>query len=89
MKNTKNKGAKTLSLRERIDLKQKYRYGVAVSDIARALKRNRSTIYREVGGKPRKGNGRYRADIAHKEALKRIAKRGNIMKNSVHMRSQS
>lgn len=77
MTNNKKSGAKPLTLRERIEIEHKYRYGEAISDIAKYLKRNRSTLYREINGKPRIGRGRYQADSAHKRFLKRIAKRGN------------
>ena len=77
MKNNKKCGTKPITLRERIEIEHKYRYGETISNIARYLKRNRSTIYREIGGRPRTGRGRYQADIAHKKALNRISKRGN------------
>ena len=66
-----------LTLRERIDIERLYRYGETISNIATCLQRNRSTIYREIDGRPRRGRGKYCADIAHTQALKRIAKRGN------------
>lgn len=78
MKNNKKSGAKPLTLRERIEIEHKYRYGETISNIAKYLKRNRSTIYREINGRPRTGRGKYQADIAHRQALIRIAKRGNI-----------
>jgi len=68
---------KPLNLRERIEIEHKYRYGKTVSNIAKSLNRHKSTIYREIDGKPRIGRGRYQADIAHRKALKRIANRGN------------
>ena len=69
---------KPLNLRERIEIEHKYRYGETISNIAKLLNRHRSTIYREINGKPRTGVGKYQADISHRKALKRIAKRGNI-----------
>ena len=77
MKHNKKYGAKPLTLRERIEIEHKYRYGETISNIARYLKRNRSTIYREINGKPRIGRGKYQGDISHKKAMKRISKRGN------------
>ena len=78
MENNKQSGIGPLTLRERIEIEHKYRYGVAISEIAKYLKRNRSTIYREIDSRPRIGRGKYCADIAHKQALIRISKRGNI-----------
>jgi IS30 family transposase len=37
-------------------------------------------VSREISGKPRKGIGKYDADIAHRKALERIGKRGNTPK---------
>jgi len=65
-------------LRERIDIESKYRYGMSITNIAKELSRDKSTVSREVAGKPRGGVGKYDADVAHKEALNRIAKRGNV-----------
>ena len=73
-----SKSQKPLTLRERIDIELKYRYGMSITNIAKYIKRNKSTISREINSKPRTGVGKYRADIAHGEALDRIAKRGNI-----------
>lgn len=73
-----SKSHKPLSLRERIDIESRYRYGASLTDIAKELKRNKGTISREIGGKSRTGIGKYNADVAHKRALERIAKRGNI-----------
>ena len=78
MKKNKKSGIGPLTLRERIDIEHKYRYGVAISEIAKCLNRHRGTIYREIDGRPRIGKGKYCADIAHRQALLRIAKRGNI-----------
>ena len=78
MKNKKEKGQPPLTLRDRIDIEQKYMYGSSVTDIAKYIGRNKSTVSREVKGKNRKGKNRYRADVAHAKALDRISKRGNI-----------
>ena len=75
MENKKRKGP--LTLRERIEIEKRYQYNVSITDIAKALQRNKSTISREVSGIPRNGRGKYQADIAHKKALLRISKRGN------------
>ncbi len=73
-----SKSRKPLTLRERIDIETKYRYGMSITNIANKTGRNKSTISREVKNRPRRGNGKYDADIAHREALNRIAKRGNV-----------
>ena len=67
-----------LSLRERIDIEQLYKYGTGINEIARQLNRNKSTISRELKGKPRNGVGKYQAYIAHRQASKRIENRGNV-----------
>ena len=51
---------------------------MSITGIAKEIGRNKSTISREVKGKPRRGNGKYDADVSHGKALGRIAKRGNI-----------
>jgi len=57
-----------------------------ITEIAHELKRNKSSISREIGGKPRKGMGKYDADVAHRKALDRIGNRGNISKIGVNPR---
>ena len=78
MEKSKAKRQIPLTLRERIDIESKYRYGKSITDIAKEIGRNKSTISREIDGKPRKGIGKYDADIAHGKALKRILNRGNV-----------
>ncbi len=78
IKKVGSKNRKPLTLRERIDIESRYRYGMSITNIGKELKRNKSTISREINSKPRRGVGKYSADIAHKEALGRIAKRGNV-----------
>lgn len=46
------------------------------------MKRHKSSISREVSGKPRKGRGKYNADAAHRKAIERISNRGNIPKTA-------
>jgi transposase, IS30 family len=67
-----------LTLRERIDIEERYKYGSSITSIARDIGRNKSTISRELTGKTRTGVKKYQADVAHRKALKRIAKRGNV-----------
>ena len=69
-----------LNLGERTIIQERYRYGYSMRDIAKELDRNVSTIIREINGKPRKGIGKYIAYLAHRQALERIKKRGNISK---------
>ena len=76
VKNKKN----LLTLGERIDIEFDYRSGESISNIAKKIGKDRSTIYREIDGKPREGRNRYRSHIAHEKALDRIADRGNIRK---------
>lgn len=71
------KSYKPLTLRERIDIENKYQYGMGINNIARELGRNKSTISRELSGKARTGRNKYRADIAHRKACDRIDKRGS------------
>jgi transposase, IS30 family len=73
-----SRSCKPLTLRERIDIESKYRYGMSITNIATEISRNKSTVSREIDGKPRTGIGKYDADIAHRKALKRIENRGNI-----------
>ena len=72
------RSCKPLTLRERIDVEREYRYGVSITSIAKEIDRNKNTVFREVANKPRRGIGKYDADIAHRRALKRISKRGNV-----------
>jgi len=66
-----------LTLRERIDIESKYKYGESITSIAKFLERSKSTISREIKGKP---PNMYKADVNHKKALKRISNRGNKSK---------
>jgi len=73
-----------LTLSERTKIEVRYSDGWSLRAIAEFLGNGRSagSISREIGGKPRKGMGRYQAHIAHKEALaKRKGKRTVRQKN--------
>ena len=88
MKNKqKKKHNKRLSLSERIQIEIKYSQGRNLSDIAKHLGkgRNKSTISREIDGRPRKGFGKYRAYQANCRAVKREESRGKRkrLKNEV------
>lgn len=77
----KKHGASPFSLKERGIIEARWcRDTKTVSDIALELHRNKSSVSREIGGKPRTGRGKYDADVAHRKALKRIAARGNVAK---------
>lgn len=52
----------------------------ASRSIAREISKNPSTVFREIGGKPPRGIGKYIADVSHRKALERIARRGNRSK---------
>jgi len=78
MKNKRKKCRTPLTLRDRIDIERKYMYGTSITDIARYINRNKSTVSREVKNKDRTGRNKYRADVAQTKALERISKRGNI-----------
>lgn len=81
MKKEKKQVCRTpLTLRDRIDIEQQYFYGATITSIAESIGRHKSTVSREIDGKPRTGVGRYRADVAHRKALDRIKKRGNTRK---------
>lgn len=57
MKKKKNNGPKNrkpLTLRERIDIELQYRYGASINSIANKVERNKSTISREINGRPRR-----------------------------------
>lgn len=79
MKNKNNrKRNKRLSLSERIQIEIDYKQGMSMTEIAKHLGkgRNKSTISREIGGRPRKGYGKYQAYGANCRAVKREESRG-------------
>jgi IS30 family transposase len=69
-----------LNLSERTVIEVRYRDGFSMRDIAKELARSPGTISREIDGRPPRGSGKYIADIAHRKALERVGKRGNISK---------
>lgn len=79
MKNKKQKKcSKRLNLSERIQIEIKYSQGRNLDEIAKHLGhgRNKSTVSREIGGRPRKGRGKYKAYEANCRAVKRGESRG-------------
>ncbi len=77
---SKRKKSSPLTLRERTIIEVGHRNGCSLRNIAKELNRNASSISREINGKPRRGVGKYIADVSHRKALKRIEKRGNVPK---------
>ena len=76
MRKNKKKNS-PLTLRERTIVEVRYRDGNSVRNIAEEISKNPSTVSREIDGKPSTGVGKYIADVSHRKALQRIAKRGN------------
>lgn len=77
----KRKGVPPFSLRERSIIEIRWcRDRKTITEIADEIGRNKSSVSRELRGKLRNGRGRYDADSAHRKALERIAKRGNVSK---------
>lgn len=80
-KTKKQRGGRPLSLKERGIIEARWcRDGSTITAIARELGRHKSSLSRELRGKPRKGIGKYDADVVHRKALVRIAERGNSSK---------
>ena len=89
-KQKNHRGGKPFSLRERSIIEVRWcRDSKSITDMSRELKRNKSSISREIGGKPRKGAGKYDADVAHGKALERISNRGNTPKTMKNGRLKS
>ena len=79
------KGRSPFTLRERSIIEIRWcRDNKTITYIAEELGRHKSSVSREIGGKPRKGFGKYDADRAQAKALERIGKRGNIPKTERH-----
>src|SRR6266498_1407583 len=91
----KNKKSKTkkvrrnftqLTLEDRVKIEVRYRDGLSFRDIAMYLGNGRTggSVCREIGGRPRKGIGKYQAYIAHEQALsRRFGKKPSRLKNSL------
>ena len=79
MRENKKKNS-PLTLRERTIIEVRYRDGNSIRSIAKEIGKNPSTVSREIDGKPSRGVGKYIADVSHRKALQRIAKRGNKYK---------
>lgn len=80
----KKRGGRPLTLEERISIEIEWKKGRSITEIARKLKRNKSTISREIGDRARYGAGSYKATQAHARACARIEKRGNVRRMEKH-----
>ena len=79
--NSTRLGRSPLTLRERSIIEVRWcRDTRSITDIAKELERNKSSISREIDGKPRKGFGKYDAEREQAKACERIGKRGNTQK---------
>ena len=67
---------KHLTVFDRALIGQKHKEGMRENDIAKLIKRDRSTVIRELARNGAPKTKRYRADSAHGKALARRAKRG-------------
>lgn len=88
MKNRKrNRRFKHLDLNDRIQIEIQYSQGKSYGEIARHLgnNRNKSTILREIDGRPNKGVGKYKAYTSHCRFLEKEKSRGRRekLKNEV------
>lgn len=81
-KRSKNKGIGQrfihLTLDERIKIEIEYQGGSSFREIAKVLGNGRSAsaVCREIGGRPRRGLGKYQAYVAHNKACDRREERG-------------
>ena len=83
-KQKKKRSFKQFSLNDRIKIEIRHRDGWSLRKISEELGSGRTagSVSREIGGKPRKGIGKYQAHIAHENALeKRYGKKGFRLKN--------
>lgn len=86
MRKNKKRTFTQLTLDDRIRVEIKYREGLGFRNIARCLGNGRtgSSISREIGGKPRKGIGKYQAYVSHERALaRRFGKKPIRLKNDL------
>ncbi len=73
MQKNKKRAFTQFTLDDRIRIEIKYRDGLSFRSIAAHLDSGKTagSILREIGGKPRKGVGKYQAHASHKKALER------------------
>src|SRR3989338_736505 len=73
----KKRAFERISFKERVIIENRYCVDrKKLVDIAKELERPKSTVSREIGGKPRIGRGRYRADIRQAEVEKKRNNQG-------------
>lgn len=86
MQKDKKRSFLQLSLNDRIRIEIKYHEGMSLRDIASYLGNGRTAgaVCREIGGKPRKGMGKYQAHVSHEQALlRRLGKKQDRLKNEL------
>src|SRR3989344_1405492 len=84
-KRAKKRTFRHLTLEDRVRIEIKYREGLSFRDIATYIGNGRtgSSVSREIGGKPRRGLGKYQAHVSHERALeKRFGKKLGRLKNN-------
>lgn len=75
---------KQLTLEDRITIGIRYKDGSSFHQIAKEINRSPSSIYREIGGRPRRGVGKYQAYVNHQKVLdRRLGKKPNRLKNEL------
>jgi IS30 family transposase len=83
-KRTKKRNFRQFSLEERVRIEMLYREGLSLRTIAGRLGRGRTagSVCREIGGRPRKGVGKYQAHVNHGKAVeRRYGKKSLRLKN--------
>jgi IS30 family transposase len=79
MSKTKKRGGfRHLSLNDRIQIEIEYSKGKSYGEIAKCLSsgRNKSTVFREIAGRPNKGIGKYKSYTSHCRFIEREKNRG-------------
>lgn len=83
MKKTKNnRRFRHLNLDDRIKIEIEYGKGKSYGEIAKCLGqgRNKSTVFREIGGRPNKGVGKYKSYTSHCKFIEREKNRGRRLR---------
>lgn len=81
----KQQGFARISYKERVIVEERYcNDNWSMRKIAEKLQRPPSAISREIDGRPRKGRGRYRADLAQKKCDVKRKKQGRKAKLSIN-----
>jgi transposase, IS30 family len=75
---------KQLTLEDRITIGIRYKDGLNFHQIAKEIGRDAGTVSREIGGRPRRGVGKYQAYVNHQRVLnRRLGKKLNRLKNDL------